>query len=83
MGMKKISKKKVFASVAGIVVILVAVAFLVSFLINKNLSEISDDEIKEKFECNRITLEIRPTDRYCSNPDNYRTDFKNGTVIKV
>jgi hypothetical protein len=33
---------------------------------------ISDQEIRSKFDCNRITLELRDTDIFCSNPNFYR-----------
>lgn len=33
---------------------------------------LSDDDIKKKFDCDRVTLEIRETDIFCSNPDLYR-----------
>jgi hypothetical protein len=33
---------------------------------------LSEKEIKDKFDCNRVTLEIRSTDIFCNNPDAYR-----------
>ncbi len=42
---------------------------------------LSDEEIKEKFRCNRITLEVLQTDVYCENPDLYRQHVRDNAVI--
>jgi len=38
-------------------------------------------EIRQKFNCDRITTDVRATDIYCENPDYYYEDYKKGSVI--
>jgi LAS superfamily LD-carboxypeptidase LdcB len=59
---------------------LVLVLLIVSLIINVCLiiyvfqshKGLSDQEIKEKFNCNRPTTDVQETDIFCSNPDLYR-----------
>lgn len=37
---------------------------------------LSDAEIKEKFNCDRVTLDVKDTDVFCRNPDIYRQAFE-------
>lgn len=49
---------------------------------NKSDITLSDEEIKEKFRCSRITMEVLATDAYCKDPDLYRQHVRDNTVIK-
>ena len=79
--MKKRYTKNVLIIIA-IGIVLAAALFLLYQLLNPDLSKRGDNEIRMMFECDRITLEVRNTDIYCSEPDQFRTDFKNGEVRK-
>jgi LAS superfamily LD-carboxypeptidase LdcB len=59
---------------------LVLVFLVVSLIINVGLiiyvfqthKSLTNQEIKEKFNCNRPTTDVQRTDIFCSNPDLYR-----------
>ena len=79
--MQMLSRKNVLLITA--IIILVAGCGYVFFFrgnASTNNSDITDEEIMQRFSCNRATLEARSTDVYCQNPDLYRQDVKNGTV---
>lgn len=65
-----------------IISVIVAVSAVAYFLFPE--SSLSNDEIREKFNCNRITMSarLRPTDVYCANPEQYRKDLKYWSVIR-
>jgi hypothetical protein len=69
--------------ILGVVIALIAGAGYIFFLrgsTGTGTSGLTDEEIMKKFDCNRATLEVRPTDIYCKNPDLYRQDVKKHTV---
>jgi uncharacterized protein YxeA len=74
-----IMKKKTVV-VAGLLIVLILVAGAVYVLVTQQ-SDKSDDEIKEMFDCNRVTADVRATDVYCDNPSLYREHLKENNVI--
>ena len=62
-------KRVIFIAIG---VLFIAVMSLVIYT-NKP-SNLSDQEIRQKFACDRITTDARPTDKYCGNPELYRSE---------
>lgn len=50
---------------------IIANAILVGFIFFDNRT-LTDNEIKEKFACDRVTQDIRETDIFCNKPELYR-----------
>lgn len=73
-------KKKHYILVFILAVALAGVA-VGSYLVSSGSAPKSDEEIRELFFCDRITLDVRATDVYCENPDLYREHEKNNSVI--
>lgn len=72
--------KKKTAVVAGLIILISATGAL--YVLATQHSETNDDEIKEKFDCNRITADVRATDIYCDNPGLYREHLEESNVIE-
>ena len=56
----------------GVLFLLTAAVVVFFLFLNNPKSALSDQQIKEKFACNRMTLEYRETDVFCSKPELYR-----------
>lgn len=56
--------------------VIVELAIVVGLLLFPASATLSDNEIREKFSCNRITQEVRNTDTFCTNPELYRQAVK-------
>jgi hypothetical protein len=56
----------------ALILLLSLVAFMIVLLTNNANNSLSDAQIKEKFACNRLTLEYRETDIFCTRPELYR-----------
>lgn len=52
---------------------LIATAGIIFFTQSKD-GNLSDNDIKKMFKCNRKTKEYLSTDKYCQNPDLYRQE---------
>ncbi len=57
----------------ALLIIAVAVAIIAT-----RPSDLTDEQIMQKFDCHRVTADYRPTDAYCSNPSLYREHLNNG-----
>lgn len=66
--------------VVGLLILLILAAGAL-YILTTQPSDKSDDEIKEMFDCNRITADVRATDIYCDNPGLYRQHLKENNVI--
>ena len=74
-------KKKYLALIC--LAILAIVPAILAPVINKyRLEHLTDQQIRTRFDCDRITEDIRPTDKYCNDPQLYRDDVKKGVVAK-
>lgn len=72
--------KKVLFIVASLVALIVSVAIIYKWKYSdKNLS---NEEIRIKFECERVTADYRKTDIYCQDPDLYRQHLKDKNVVE-
>lgn len=56
--------------------------FAISSYRNKNLQNLSDEQIRKKFECSRKTEDYRATDAYCKRPSLFRQHAKEGKLLE-
>ncbi len=65
------------------VILLLSVSLAATLLIAQKQSAkgyLSPEEVREKFFCDRMTLDIRPTDGYCNNYELYKKDHDAGII---
>ena len=72
--------KKIIVLVILIVTI-VLVYSVVRLLSVNHQSRLSDEQIREKFRCDRVTTEVLETDKYCIDPNAYRIDVKQSQLL--
>jgi hypothetical protein len=74
---------KIHASIEiSAAIIVIAISILGGFLLYKSKTEVlTDNKIRERFNCDRLTLDYRETDVYCKNPNLYRQHLKEHKVI--
>jgi hypothetical protein len=66
--------------IVGIVLVIAGVYIVFSRSLPGH-NGLTDEQIKEQFNCNRVTADVRKTDVYCSDPGLYREHLQNNTVI--
>lgn len=74
-----ISKKQLLGLGSALLIIIVAIVVAVGMATSP--SNLTEEQINQKFNCNRATADYRATDVYCSNPGLYNEHVKNNTVI--
>ena len=57
---------------AAVLILLITAVVMAIFFLSNSKTGLSDEQVKEKFACNRLTLEYRETDIFCSKPELYR-----------
>lgn len=67
---------------AGIVSLLLLIIISAALLFqNKDTENLSVNELRKKFRCERTTADELATDIYCENPEYYHSDVEKGAVI--
>jgi Flp pilus assembly protein CpaB len=77
--MVSMKKKRIVILVSVLAIAACLGIVLTNFMRTTN---VTDQQIREMFECDRITTDVLSTDIYCSNPDLYRDDLNNNRVVK-
>ena len=68
-----------------IIIVILAIFLLVAglsvaFNLKSEKPELTDEQIRERLGCNRMTLDWRSTDIYCNYPQAYRDKVKSGEI---
>lgn len=79
----KINKQKTVLWYTAAIIILAVCVFggyiIYHFTAQQNTTNLSDEQIRKKFSCNRVTANVMQTDIYCQFPELYRT----GTITDI
>ncbi len=75
--------KKTLTIIAILIVFIsAALTFVISNYRNKKLYDLTDEQIRKKFECSRKTEDYRATDAYCKSPTLFRQHVKEGKILE-
>ncbi|OYW84553.1 hypothetical protein B7Z17_03905 [Candidatus Saccharibacteria bacterium 32-49-10] len=73
-------KRKILLTLQALILVTVALVGILYLWMQSTMA--TDEQIRLKFQCDRITADARKTDVYCRDPNLYRDHVEQGTVIE-
>jgi len=68
--------KKRHVIISLIILVMLVIIGGVAYSVSRPDTNSNDEEIRKKFNCDRVTADARATDVYCQDPSLYRQDLE-------